>query len=68
MQYWIVFLAANQKKNYDENNIKSRQLQDRDETVLLLETRWQGKLTHKIITPEPDTDETGMIASDLTTK
>ena len=35
----IVFITANKKKEYDENNIKTRQRIDRDETVLLLETR-----------------------------
>ena len=29
----IVFLAANEKQEYDENNIKTKQQQDRDETV-----------------------------------
>ena len=35
----IVFLAANKKKESDENNIKTRQQIDRDKTVLLLETQ-----------------------------
>ena len=34
----IVFLAANEKKESDEKNIKTGQQQDRDETVLLLAT------------------------------
>ena len=35
----IVFLAVNEeKKEYDENNIKTRQRRDRYDTVLLLET------------------------------
>ena len=29
----IVFVAANEKKECDENNIKTRQQQDRDKTV-----------------------------------
>ena len=33
------------KKESDEKNIKTRQRQDIDVTVLLLETRYQGKLT-----------------------
>ena len=35
----IVFLAVNKKKESDENNIKTRQQQDRDETLLLLATK-----------------------------
>ena len=35
----IVFLAVNEKKEYDENSIKTRQRRDRDETVLLLATQ-----------------------------
>ena len=36
----IVFLALNGvKKEYDENNIKTIQRRDRDETVLLLANR-----------------------------
>ena len=33
-----VFLEANEKKESDENNIKTREQQDRDEIVLLLAT------------------------------
>ena len=32
----IVFLAENKKREYDKNNIKTKQWQDRKETVLLL--------------------------------
>ena len=35
----IFFLAVNKKKEYDENNIKTRHQQDREETVLMLATR-----------------------------
>ena len=35
----IVFLAANEKKESDENNIKMRQKIDIDETVLLVATQ-----------------------------
>ena len=35
----IVFLAVNEKKESDENNIKTRQQIDRDKIVLLLATR-----------------------------
>ena len=41
----VVFLAVNEKKEYDKNNIKTRQQQDRDETVLMLATKYQGKST-----------------------
>ena len=41
----IVFLAANKKKESGENYIKKRQRIDRDEKVLLLETRQKGKST-----------------------
>ena len=34
----IVFLAVNEKNEYDENNIKTGQQQGRDMTVLLLAT------------------------------
>ena len=33
------------KKEYDEKNTNTRHLQDRDKTVLLLATQWQGKST-----------------------
>ena len=39
----IVFLAANEKKEYDEKNIKLRQWRYRDDTVLLLAAQQQGK-------------------------
>ena len=39
----IVFFAVNQKKESDKKRIKTRQQIDRDETVLLLETLYQGK-------------------------
>ena len=35
----IVFLAANKRKEPDENNIKTRQQIDRDDKVLLLAIR-----------------------------
>ena len=35
----IVFLAGNEKKESEENNIKTRQQQDIDEIVLLLATQ-----------------------------
>ena len=35
----IVLLSVNKKKEYYKNNIKTRQRQDRDETVLMLVTQ-----------------------------
>ena len=48
----IVFLESNEKKESDENNIKTRPRQDRDKTVLLLETQQKRKETKK--RPEQD--------------
>ena len=45
-----------------------RQGQDRDETVLLLATRWQVKSTHKRKIPEQDIEKTGKKASKLETQ
>ena len=43
----ILFLAVKKKKEPDENNIKTRQRRDRDETVILFVTQYQGKSTRR---------------------
>ena len=63
-----VILAANKKKESDENNIKTRQRRDRDKTALMLATRQQGKLTHKRTRPDQDINETGIKYLKLATK
>ena len=44
----IVYLAYNDNKKRDDNNIKTRQLQDRDDTVLPLAMREQQNTGTKI--------------------
>ena len=64
----IVFIATNEEKYYDENNIRTRQKRYRYETVLLLATQQQGKLTHNRRIPEQEIKETGTKALKLDTK